>query len=175
MSQDQYIQHNKAYEYAMFLLNIRLRTEGELEEKLRIKNYELGIRQKVIKLLKVQNFINDQRFAETYLENLKKYKTWGYFGIKKKMMEKKLPPDIIESVLSENFNEEEELDIAKKFLQKEFSKAVNTELVPSTAEGTNKAIHKNRSPRFARDDKIKAARKLAAKGFRSSVISKLVV
>ena len=91
-----------------------------------------------------------ERFAEVFLDNLKKYKSWGFYGIKKKFMEKKLPADVIEHVLSEGLTEEEELETAKKFFRKE------------------KIVIKNQQ------DKQKAARKLAAKGFRSSIVSKIV-
>jgi SOS response regulatory protein OraA/RecX len=65
-------------------------------------------------------------------------------------MEKKLPMDIIESVLAEGMTEEEELEIAKRFIKK----------------------YEVRSKNQA--EKAKAARKLAAKGFRGSVVSKLI-
>src|SRR3989338_6815139 len=112
-------ENQKAYDYAMFLLNLRLRTEGELREKMRSKKYESGVVDEVIKRLKDLHYIDDQRFAEVYLENLKKYKSWGFYGIKKKLMEKRFPMPLIESVLSEGFSEEEELEVAKKFLKKQ--------------------------------------------------------
>ncbi len=108
----------KAYSYAIYLLSLKLRTEGELREKLRIKNYEFGITDKVIAQLKENRYLDDHRYAEVYLDNLKKYKTFGYYGIKKKLMEKRLPSEIIESVLSEGLGEQEELKIAKRFVKK---------------------------------------------------------
>ena len=143
-------ENQKAYDYAMFLLNLRLRTEGELREKMRSKKYESGVVDEVIKRLKDLHYIDDQRFAEVYLENLKKYKSWGFYGIKKKLMEKRLPMPLIESVLSEGFSEEEELEVAKKFIKK----------------------YEVRSKK--KDEKAKAARKLAAKGFRGSVVGKML-
>lgn len=140
----------KAYEYAMFLLNICLRTEGELREKLKGKRYQAEIIDEVIKDLKDQHYVNDQNYAEVYLENLKKYKTWGYFGIKKKLIEKRLPANIIESVLLVGLSEEEEVVMAKRLIKK----------------------YEFRNMNFV--DKKKLAKKLASKGFRSSVISELV-
>jgi regulatory protein len=122
-----------------------LRTEGEIREKLRIKNYEAGITDKVIEQLKENHYLNDENYAQVYLDNLKKYKTFGYYGIKKKLMEKRLPSNIIESVLSEGLGEEEEAKIANRLLKK-----------------------------LDEADKQKLAQKLKAKGFRMGVISKLV-
>lgn len=143
-------QLNKAYGYAIYLLGLRLRTEGELREKLIIKKYELGITNQVITQLKENRYIDDQRYAEIYLENLKKYKTFGYFGIKKKLMERRLPNIIIESVLSEGMSEEEEEKIAKRFIK-------NYELGIMNYEQKQKLAHK-----------------LKSRGFRGSVTAKLI-
>ena len=168
-------QSNKAYEYAMFLLNIRLRTEGELREKLRIKNYELGIITEVINQLTEQHYIDDQRFAEVYLENLKKYKSWGYFGVKKKLMEKKLPTNIIDKVLLEGMSEEDELEIAKRFLKK-LEVGIKPRKAGSAPGGNYEEKPQNEittsSDSYGARQKL--AKKLASKGFRTSVISKLV-
>ncbi len=133
----------KAYNYAIYLLGLKLRTEGEIREKLRIKNYELRITEEVIKQLTENRYLDDQRYAEVYVENLKKYKNFGFFGIKKKLMEKRLPKEIIEAVLNEALSEEEELKIAKKLLNK-----------------------------IGEVEKQKAAMRLKSKGFRTGVIMK---
>ena len=108
----------KAYEYAMYLLNLQLRTSGELEMKMKDKGYLPDVINKVIEELKASRYVDDLRYAEIYLENLKKYKTFGFYGIKKKLMEKRLPSSIIEKVLSEGLSEEEEIKIAVRFLKK---------------------------------------------------------
>ena len=155
----------KAYEYAVFLLGIRLRTEGELREKLRIRDYELRITDKVIKQLKDLRYIDDQRYAEIFLDNLKKYKSWGYYGIKKKMMEKRLPPSIVESVLSEGLSEEEEQKIAERYLKKQETGDKIRDKKPRYQIPTNRG-------RYGAQQKI--AQKLRAKGFRGGVIVKAV-
>ncbi|MBI3232310.1 MAG: RecX family transcriptional regulator [Candidatus Doudnabacteria bacterium] len=144
-------ENSNGMNYAMFLLNIRLRTEGELRGKMRSKKYEAEIMDKVILQLKDNHYIDDQKYAEVFLENLKKYKSWGYYGIKKKLMEKRLPMNIIESVLAEGLSEDEEMEIAQRFLKK------NHELGIMNYEG-----------------KQKLAQKLRARGFRGSVIAKLL-
>jgi regulatory protein len=140
----------KAYSYAVYLLGLKLRTEGEIREKLRVKNYELGIIEQVIHQLLDNHYLDDQRYAEVYLDNLKKYKTFGYYGIKKKLMEKRLPPSIIERVLSEGLSEEEELKIAKRFFKKFDLGSMNYE------------------------EKQKAAMRLKSKGFRTQVFGKVL-
>lgn len=110
---------DKAYDYAVYLLSLRLRTEGELREKMKVKKYQPEIIELVIAKLLDSHYIDDQKYAQVYLENLKKYKNFGFYGIKKKMMEKKLPPALIEQVLQEGLPLAEELKIAGRLLKKE--------------------------------------------------------
>lgn len=143
-------QAEKAYNYAIYLLGLKLRTEGEVREKLRIKNYEPGVISEIVVSLKDNGYLDDQRYAEVYLDNLKKYKTFGYYGIKKKLMEKRLPAEIIEKVLMDGLSEGEEMKIAARFLKK------------------HKAAFGNWK------EKQKLAQKLRARGFRTVVIAKVL-
>jgi len=140
----------KAYGYAVYLLGLKLRTEGELREKMRLKKYGLEVVGQVIQELLSNRYIDDQRYAEVYLENLKKYKNFGFFGVKKKLMEKRLPPSIIEGVLDGGLSEEEELKIAQRYIK-------NYEI------GSMKY-----------EEKQKLAQKLRARGFRTSVAIRAV-
>ncbi|MBL8030576.1 MAG: RecX family transcriptional regulator [Candidatus Doudnabacteria bacterium] len=140
----------KAYNYAVYLLGLRLRTEGELREKLRNKKHKTEIVDKVIRQLEQYRYLDDRRYAEVYTENLKKYKSLGFFGIKRKLMEKRLPSQIIEEVMRESLDEEEEIKIANKFLKK-----MSVSL-------------------FTQEQKAGAFRKLTARGFRGSVIGKII-
>lgn len=140
----------KGYSYAIYLLSLKLRTEGEIANKLKVKNYKLKVIEDVIKRLKENSYLDDQRYAEVYLDNLKKYKTFGYYGIKKKLMEKFLPSVIIESVLNEGIGEEEELKIAERL------------------------VRKYESGIRSYEQKQKLAQKLKAKGFRVGVITKVI-
>lgn len=135
----------KAYGYAVYLLGLKLRTEGELREKMRLKKHSPHVADLVIQELLSNRYIDDQRYAEVYLENLKKYKHFGFFGIKKKLLEKRLPADIIESVLIAGLSEEDELKIAQRYIK-------NYEI------GSMKY-----------EEKQKLAQKLRARGFRTSV------
>ena len=157
MNTEEQQQLNKGYEYAMFLLNIKLRTEGELNGKMKGKKYNEATIANVINQLKENRYVDDKRFAEVYLENLKKYKSWGFYGIKKKLIEKRLPKEIIESVLSEGLSEEEELEIAKKFLKKQSQLSESSKTKTLNHQGF----------------RAQTARKLAAKGFRGSVVGKI--
>ena len=139
----------KGYEYAVFLLSLRLRTTGEIREKMEGRGFAPSVVEKTISNLLKQKYLDDQKYAEIFLDNLKKYKSFGFYGIKKKMMLKKLPPSIINQILEEGLPVEEEMKIAEKFIKKQGSKIEN-------------------------QDKKKIAQRLSFRGFRSDVVSKLV-
>src|SRR3989344_1841643 len=103
-----------AYNYAVYLLGLKLRTEGEMREKMRLKKYASSVINDVVGQLVANKYLDDQRYAEVYLDNLKKYKLFGFYGVKKKLMEKRLPSEIIESVLTDGLPVEEEEKIAKR-------------------------------------------------------------
>jgi regulatory protein len=157
---------DKAYDYAVFLLSLQLRTTGEVEKKMEGRGYGHEIIADVVRQLKGQKYLDDQSYAEVYLENLKKYKNFGYYGIKKKFMEKRLPTEIIEKILANRLPVEEEIKIAKRLLKKE-GFAVKTK---SANEETQYRTFDEESAK----QKQKLAQKLKARGFRGEVIAKLV-
>jgi regulatory protein len=139
-----------AYEYCMFLLNLRLRSEGELRHSMTERGYEQPIMDEVINRLFDLHYIDDARFAEILVDNYKKYKNYGYLMIKKKLFEKRLSHATIEVTLDTLFTAEDELSVAKRFVKKE-------KLGIATQE-----------------DKQRLARKLQSRGFRGAVFSALI-
>ncbi len=139
-----------AYEYCMFLLNIRLRSEGELRYGMIQRGYVENVIEQVINRLFELKYIDDNRFLEILVDNNKKYKNYGYMMIKKKLIEKRLSRETIESGMTEYFSSEDELAVAKRFIKKE-------KLTTNTQE-----------------DKQKLVRKLQARGFRMDAIMKVV-
>jgi len=104
-----------AWEYALYLLSLRLRTAGDLEQKMARKGYTPVEITEVIQRLTDLQFLNDEQFAQIYFDNLLKYKLFGYYGIKKKLIEKKIAPALVERLLR-GFSPAAELAIARKLL-----------------------------------------------------------
>lgn len=136
----------KAYNYAMYLLGIKLRTEGELRQRMAQKGFGQDSVDETMRILKSEKFVNDEAYAEVYLENLKKYKQFGFFGIKKKLLEKRLPRELVNRILTQKVSEAEEEMIAQRFLAKQ----------------------------KAEKEKSRLARRLANRGFRPAVISRVL-
>ena len=156
----------RAYEYAVFLLSLKLRTIGEVLKKMQGRGYAPLVIEEVISRLKSQKYLDDQRYAEVYLDNLKKYKNFGFYGIKKKLMDVKLPMNIIETILQSGLSLAEEEKIARRFLKKEGFAAK----IKSADEEIQYRTFDEESGRA----KQKLAAKLKARGFRIEVISKLL-
>jgi regulatory protein len=156
-----------AYDYAVFLLSLKLRTMGEVLEKMRGRGYAEQIIESVIERLKSQKYLDDERYAEIFLENLKAYKALGYFGIKKKFMEKKLPGSLIERVLDAGYSKEDEAEVGKRFLKKAGFEINRREV--------NSGI---RYQAFAEEESKKNIQRIAnrmkSRGFRSDVIAELL-
>ncbi len=143
-----------AYNYALFLLNLRLRTEGEMRKKMTERGYTQSVVDETVAKLQKERFIDDDRYAEIFIENMKSYKQYGWFMMKKKLMEKLLPKEMIESKLEEFLTLEDEMAIAKRYVEKEF--------------GTIAKIKK-----FPYEEKQKVMRRLLARGFRMDAVLKL--
>lgn len=144
-----------AYQYALFLLNLSMRTIGEMQDKMNKRGYDKKVINHVIEVLLEDKYINDENYAEIFINSMKNYKTWGRFMMKKKLYEKKLPKELIEQKLEELVSDEDELEIATRYLQKDFKDI--------------KLIKK-----LEYQDRQKWVRKLMSRGFGMDVVTKLI-
>jgi len=136
---------DKAFEKALKFLEIRLHTEAELRRKLRLRGVGRDIVDKVIARLFEYGYINDLQFAEVYLDNLIRFKVFGYYMLMKKLLERGVDRGMVEKLLQENFSLEKEKKLAEKFL------------------ATKKQLEKN-----------KAVAGLKNRGFRTEVIRNVI-
>jgi regulatory protein len=157
----------KAYEYAVFLLSLRLRTVGEVIRKMQGRGYTEQVIEKIIEQLKEQKYLNDRQYAEIFLENLKTYRTFGFYGIKKKFIDKKLPQNIIENILEVGLSLKEEEKIARRLLKKE-----GYEIKKSSED--EEVTYRTYGDEEQNKEKQKMANRLKSRGFRSEIISKLI-
>jgi regulatory protein len=108
----------KAYNYAVRLLTVKMRTVGELQQKLKQKGFSGPVILEVIRKLEELDFINDERYAQIFVENLKQYRDFGFYMIRNKLHLKKVPTDVAEKVLQAFFSGEDELALARRFVKK---------------------------------------------------------
>ena len=67
-----------AIKYVMF----KKRTEAEVAKKLEFLNYSPAIIEKIVNYLKEAGYINDERYAEKYFNEIKKLKNWSKVQMK---------------------------------------------------------------------------------------------
>jgi regulatory protein len=135
----------KIYDRAVVLLKIRPHTSAEITRKLILKGFNATSVREVTDELMQQGLINDQQFAENFLENLIKFKTFGFYGLKAKLMQRGIDRETIDSLLAEKLSLEVESEIAKRLIDR------------------NKNM-----------ERIKLMQKLSRKGFRAETIQEVL-
>lgn len=136
----------KIYEKAVKLLSIRMHTTGELLDKLLRKGFKRIDILPILKELEEHKFLDDQKFAEIFVENMKRYKDFGFYGIKAKLLARRIPSDMAEHALAQFFSLADEEALAAKLVSK--------------------------LKRQKRDTFEKLTRSLQGRGFRAEVIRK---
>jgi regulatory protein len=112
----------KPLEYAFYLLKSRDRSIGEMKEKLKRRECTPEEINETIAFLLEKDFLNDQRFAENFVRFRKSIKPTGEYYLRNKLLEKKISPDLIEKVLTENADQESEVSEAAKYWMKKNQK-----------------------------------------------------
>ena len=95
------------YEYAMDVLSKYPKTEKELRIKMYQHGYDSQMVIKTLEKLKVENFLNDKMFAESYLNSEVMRKGKPLLLIQQKLTMKGIDPKII-AELSKQFAEVDE-------------------------------------------------------------------
>src|SRR3989344_2663803 len=107
-----------AYEKAVGLLKIRPHYSGELAKKLTLRCFKRQEVDEVINRLHDSGMLNDAQFAEAFLANLIRFKTFGFYGLKVKLMQRGMASQDAEVLLKENLSLEQEQEIAERLLEK---------------------------------------------------------
>jgi regulatory protein len=131
-----------AYDKAVSLLKIRSHYSGELAKKLILRGFEQAEVSEVINRLLAAGMLNDAEFVQVFLANLIRLKTFGFYGLKAKLMQRGIPSPEAEQLLKEKLSIETEKQIAQRVID-----------------------------RAGKVDKIKLMQKLSRKGFRSEIIN----
>ncbi len=149
-------QQIKALEKSFRWLGIRPRSKKELEEKLKEKEFDQRIIKKTLKRLKELNYLDDKKFAESWLE-AKKLSGRGKYSIMKELKRKGIAEEIIKKTL-EKYSKKDEIEIARQLIRKKMK------LLKKESQSSNGV--------FLQKQKI--ARFLANRGFSWEVIKDLL-
>lgn len=107
------------YEYAMDVLSKYPKTEKELRIKMYQHGYDSQMVMKTLEKLKVENFLNDKMFAESYLNSEVMRKGKPLFLVQQKLTMKGIDPKII-AELSNQFAQDIQEGIENR-IQKEIN------------------------------------------------------
>lgn len=108
---------SKALNIAWRIIGIRPRSVFEIRRKLRERRFDKEIIEKVIDELKKLDLLDDEKFARAWLEERLRNRPCGRFLIKKKLLEKGISEEIVNSVLEENLSRELEIELARKLME----------------------------------------------------------
>ncbi|MEA3319607.1 MAG: recombination regulator RecX [Bacillota bacterium] len=111
-------QINKAYNAAVHYLSFRMRTEKEIEEYLKEKEYELFIIKEIVVRLREQGYLNDREFANAFVRTQVNTTLKGRGVMEQELLEKGVSKDIIVEVLELEYSQERELEHAVKLVLK---------------------------------------------------------
>jgi len=116
---------DKFYNLALHYLSYRTRSEKEVRDKLKTKQVDPQIIEKIIAKLKEKRFINDEEFARQWIENRTRFKPRGERLIKMELKQKGISEDIINSLISNSNSMTTDLDSAKKLVEKRIGRVKN--------------------------------------------------
>jgi len=114
-----------ALKYAYRILRLRLRTYFEIENKLKQRKTDSEIIKFVIRTLKEQGFLDDQKFAEIWIKDRLYFRPCGRLLINKKLREKGISEKIIKKTLDKFLPFEKEKKIAREILEQKKKKIKN--------------------------------------------------
>ena len=128
----------KAFNAAASFLKTRERSCKEIRDKLKTKEFSENAIEKVLEKLERLNIVNDKRFTEMFVRDRMKLKPKGKRVLFQELSQKGIDRYIIEDVLNEMLDGDNEIDLAKRVLEKAasitafYSKSKTAKVAPVT-------------------------------------------
>lgn len=93
------------------------RSEGEVRDKIASLKMENVDEEKIIQYLVDERFIDDQRFAENYVQSKLRLKGWGRLKLRSQLFQKGISSSIVSQVIS-TISENTYKDACRKHIEK---------------------------------------------------------
>jgi regulatory protein len=117
---------DKFYNLALRFLSYRTRSEKEVRDKLRTKQIEPQIIEKIISKLKDKRFINDEEFARQWIENRSRFKPRSLRLVIMELKQKGINDEIIGIVTHDSgISINSDLEQARRLVEKRIDKLIN--------------------------------------------------
>jgi regulatory protein len=107
---------DKAYDRALNLISHRMRSEWEIRDYLRRKEYEASVHDRVVQKLIDRGYINDEDFAKRWVENRRLLKATSKRRLAQELKQKRVADDIIQSVLAAD--ETDEIAVLRELIER---------------------------------------------------------
>jgi regulatory protein len=119
-SDDERLEHALGLAYR--LLNARDRTVSEMQRQLERKGVDASTREQAIRTLGELGYLDDERFARTFIADKRDLERWGEDRIRLGLLARGIDRDLVQTQLDQirGSNEETELDRALSLLRRRF-------------------------------------------------------
>jgi regulatory protein len=107
---------DKAYDRALNLISQRLRSEWEIRDYLKRKEYEEAVRDAVVERLCTRGYINDANFAKRWVENRRLLKSTSKRRLSQELRQKRIEDEIIKQTLEAD--ETDETEVLKDLIER---------------------------------------------------------
>lgn len=102
-------QEDKAYGLALQYVARRMRSEGELHDYFRRKQYAPELGEQILQRLRRLNFVDDTEFARRWVENRRLLKSTSTKKLRLELRQKKVASDVIQLVMAEDETDDKQV------------------------------------------------------------------
>jgi regulatory protein len=102
-------QEDKAYNLTLAYVARRMRSEGELQDYFRRKQYAPELAEQILERLRRLGFVDDHEFAQRWVENRRLLRATSTKKLRLELRQKHIADDIIREVLAEDETDERQL------------------------------------------------------------------
>jgi regulatory protein len=107
---------DKAYDRALNLISHRMRSEWELRDYLKRKDYDEDVQEATVSRLRDRGYINDTEFAKRWVENRRLLKATSKRRLAQELRQKRISDEIINQTLEAD--ETDELEVLKDLVER---------------------------------------------------------
>lgn len=100
---------DKAFNLTLAYVARRMRSEGELADYFRRKDYAPELTEQILGRLRKLNFVDDEEFARRWVENRRMLKSSSTKKLRQELLQKKISSEIIQTVLAEDETDERQM------------------------------------------------------------------
>lgn len=123
------IKEESSMQYALKLLAYRPRSVYELTLRLKKRNFPEEDVCETIAKLQEWGYLNDNEFAENWIQNRMLNKPMGALRLREELRKKGISPEIINAKIEEAFAVSSEFDIARALASSKLTKSSNWEKI----------------------------------------------